>query len=344
MLFLAGAAPVFADGRPGSVEWSDGRKLAGAISLTDGKDLRLSANDQLVSIPLEEVKQIVFAPEKEEMWEGFYFPNAGQTTQVKTGEVYPIRYLKTEITLANGQTLEGHLYTTTFYVETDDTTEKVVVLAKQTGPDKSKLSDLVYPTTIRFDGGAAPASVQLDLTSAGFPAMQPPVVVTRPDLVLAPTLQSGTQPIWTVPVADPGQVFFSVQAADGFHVAWPALDADPDLVEATQAGLKAMRDFYDDRKMLGCVGDADSGDIESLVMMRRVGTTVSIGQGQVPWSLVILGWKYDPDAKKVTLLHRAMLGIGREDAKTPLPAVLKEPELFSDLSAIKQPTGSGPTP
>ena len=84
-----------ADGRTGAVTWSDGHRESGQISLTPGKDLRMFTGAGQVSLKLDEVKEIHFKPEKEEMWEGFYFPNAGQATQVKTGEVYPIRYLKT---------------------------------------------------------------------------------------------------------------------------------------------------------------------------------------------------------------------------------------------------------
>src|SRR5271156_1681793 len=168
ILFLSqGAAQ--AAGRAGSVEWSDGRKQAGAISLTPGKDLRLFTSTEPVSLSLDEVKEIRFKPEKEEMREGFYFPTPGQATQAKTGEVYPVRYLQTEITLADGKVVEGHLMTTTFYVENDDATEKVVVMAKQTGADGQKLADLAYPTLIRFDAGAPSAgSSQIDLTQAGF--------------------------------------------------------------------------------------------------------------------------------------------------------------------------------
>ena len=112
LMLLAVSGVALADGRPGAVEWSDGHQVTGVISLTAGKDLHVFTTTSQVSIALDEVKVIRFTPEKEEMWEGFYFPNAGQATQVKTGEVYPIRYLQTQITLANGQVIKGHLFTT----------------------------------------------------------------------------------------------------------------------------------------------------------------------------------------------------------------------------------------
>jgi hypothetical protein len=331
-----------ADGRAGAVEWSDGHKVAGAISLTPGKNLRLFTKDTPVTLSLDEVKEIRFTVEKEQMWEGFYFPNAGQATQVKTGEVYPIRYLQTQITLENGQVVEGHLFTTVFYVEPDDgQTEKVVVMAKQTGANGQKLTDLLYPTVIRFDAGAANAgSAQIDLTQAGFVPTQPPVIMMQPDLAQPPMEQTPGKPIWMVPTDDPRKLLFSVEAADGIHVAWPDAEPDPSVKQAVDAGLKAMRDFYDTRTLLGCFCDADAEDVYSLVMMKRLGKTVN-GDGSpgdpniIPWSLVILRWKYDANQKKVTLLNRVLLKIGRTEGNSAPPAVFKQPELLRDISGSK---------
>ena len=330
-----------AGGRPGAVEWSDGRKLAGAISLTPGKTLRIFTDTAQVSLVLAQVKEIRFKPEKEEMWEGFYFPNAGQATQVKTGEVYPIRYLQTQITLADGKIIEGHLFTTTFYVEPDDgQTEKVVLMAKQSGANGQKLTDLVYPTAIRFDAGANPGSSQVDLTRAGLPNVQPPVIVARPDLTLLPVQQTDGKSIWTVPAENPGQLLFSVEAADGIHVAWPETEADAPRQQAVETALKVMQDFYDTRTSLGSFADVDAGDIYSLVMMKRLGKSVNpdgtpSSPNIKPWSLVILRWKYDPDEKKATLLNRVLLKIGRTEGNSPPPVVLKQPELLKDISASK---------
>jgi hypothetical protein len=340
-MILACCGVARADGRAGAVEWSDGHKLAGAISLTPGKDLRVFTSTAQVSLSLDEVKEIRFTPEKEEMWEGFYFPNAGQATQVKTGDVYPIRYLQTHITLVNGQVVEGHLFTTVFYVENDDGAQKVVVMAKQTGANGQKLADLVYPTVIRFDAGAANAgSAQIDLTQAGFAEMQPPVIVARPDLSSPPAQQAEGKPIWTVPVSDFGKLLFSVEAVDGIHVAWPDAEVDPAMKQAVETGLKVMRDFYDTRTLLGCFGDAGAGDVYSLVMMKRLGKSVN-GDGSaadpniIPWSLVMLRWKYDPEQKKATLVNRVLLKIGRTEGNSAPPVVFRQPELLKDISGSK---------
>ncbi len=341
ILLLACAGVACADGHPGTVEWSDGHQVVGAISLTSGKDLRVFVGDAQVSFQLGQVKEMIFTPEKEMLWEGFYFPNAGQATQMKTGEVYPIRYLHTQITLGNGQTVEGHLMTTVLYVETDDATEKVVIMAKQSGTNGEKLTDLLYPAAIRFAGGATSAnSAVIDLTQAGWTGIQPPVILAQPDLTLLLVRQTEGKSIWTVPADDPGKIFLSVRAADGIHVAWPKATVNADTEQAVATGLKVMRDFYDSRASLGSFAGGDGTDIYSLVMMKRVGQSVDgngtrISAGVTAWSLVLLRWKYDADQKKVTLLNRAMLAIGRIDGNSPEPKVFMEPELLRDISATK---------
>ena len=340
MLACSGAARAD-DARAGSVEWSDGHRLAGAISLTPGRSLHLFTGTGQVAVSLDEVKEIHFTSEKEEVWEGFYFPNAGQATRVKTGEIYPICYLQTEITLADGRVVVGYLFTTALYVETDDTTKKVVLAAKLTGAYGQKLADLVYPALVSFDAGAASGgSSQIDLTQAGFVLLHPPVILAQPDLAQPPMEQAPGKPIWTVPVADPGKIIFAVGAADGIHVTWPGTEADPAVRQTVKGALKVMQDFYDTRTLLGCFAGGDGSDIYSLVMMKRMGKSVEADGSPsnpniIAWSLIMLRWKYDPEQKKVTLLNRVGLATGHAENSSPLPAVFKEPELLKDISGKK---------
>ena len=337
LLVAFAAVGARAGGRPGVIEWSDGHKQSGDISLTDGKSLRVFTSAAQVTLTLDQVKEIDFTAEKEQMWEGFYFPNAGQATQVKTGEVYPIRYIKSQVTLGSGQVVEGHLNTTVFYIENDDGTQKVVVLAKQTGANGEKMADLIYPTAIRFNAGtASTASAQIDLTAAAFPGAKPPVIVTRPDLSFVSAQPVAGKPVWTVATDDPAKLFFSVEAGDGIHVAWPDAAPDPAMQAAAETGLSAMRDFYDTRTTLACTSDAAAGDIYTLNLLKRLGKSLDGGgnatpQGVIPWSLVILRWKYDADQKKATLLNRALLKIDRETGQTPVPRISVEPALWHGI-------------
>ena len=127
-----------AGARPGTVTWSDGRTITGDLTLTPGKQLKLFTSGAPVEFPLAEVKEIRFTPEKEQMAQGFYFPNAGQATQAKTDDIYPVRYLHAQFTMPDGRVLEGHLFTTVLYVQ--NTGRGVRVQATETAADIRNLA------------------------------------------------------------------------------------------------------------------------------------------------------------------------------------------------------------
>jgi hypothetical protein len=352
-LGLLGSATALADARPGTVVWSDGHKDTGDISMLPGKDLRIfTTNGSPFQIQLDEVREMRFTPTNEQMWKGFYFPNAGQSTIAYTGEVYPLREITSEITLNNGKVLDGHLFTTALYVENDAGTEKIVLVSKQTGTNGQKLTDLLYPTDIRFDAGAAsPGTSQIDLTQANLSMTKPPVFVSRPDLSPLPALQTDGKPVWSVPLGDPTMLFFSVQAADGVHVAWPADPpsgpaVDPDIQQAAQTMVKVMNDFYDTRTLLGCF--ADSNDVYSLIAMKRLGDTADIEANQIPWAVEIFHSKYDPDKKQIVAqLNSSTLAVGNAPRSGQPPPVIKEPGFLRDVTAVPASapaTASTPSP
>ena len=317
--------------RPGTVSWSDGKKTAGDLTLTPGKQLKLFTSGQPVEIPLEECKNLRFTPEKENTEHGFYFPEAGQTAKKMTGDVYPTRYIHTAITLPDGKVIEGHLFTCVLYVQADDgTAQKAVLEAKQTGQDGQKVEDIPFITAIDFTDAAGGEST-LDLSKENIPGAQTPIVVSKPDLAPVSLQAGASAQTWSLPAPDPAKLVLSVQAPDGFHVAWPAQEADPATVAAVQVGLKNMQDFYDTRTLLGTMIDDD--EIYSLTMLSRKGAMYDTAAGVVPWSLVVLHWKFDPTNTKVNLVNRASMGMGRASNSGPPPPVLKSTSLLGDISA-----------
>jgi hypothetical protein len=343
---LACVVPVRADGRPGTITYSDGHTLTGGLLLSPGKELRVYTSDTVaVTLSLEQVKEMRIKVEKEEMRKGYYFPNPGQATQAETGDVYPVRYLSVEVALADGKTIAGHLMTTMLYCENDDGTQKVPLMAKITGEDKQKIDDLVYAQDIRFDSGAAAGGTQIDLTQAGFSPKNKPVILAKPTLAPLPAAQVDGKQVWVVASDHPESVLFAVGAADGIHVAWPMDptppdNSDPTLKSIVEAALVQMHDFYDSRTLLDSVREDE--DVYALVMLKRVGSMIDAGghpvtNGMVPWNVVVMHFNYDAAAKKVTLLDRATLAVGRAEGNSPVPAVLKQPELLRDISARTSP-------
>jgi hypothetical protein len=341
-VLLACAAPLRADGRPGTITYSDGHTLTGGLLLSPGKELRIYTSDTVaVTLSLDQVKEMRIKVEKEEMRKGFYFPNPGQATQAETGDVYPVRYLSAEIVLEDGKALAGHLLTTMLYCENDDGTQKVPLMAKITGEDKQKIDDLVYAQDIRFDSSVeATGGTEIDLTQAGISPKSKPVILAKPTLVALPATQIEGKQAWTVASDHPENVLFAVEAADGIHVAWPSAEAAPEVRKAVQAALANMHDFYDSRTLLAST--VEESDVYSLAMLKRVGSMVNgdgtpVTNGMIPWDVVVLHFDYDAEAGKVTLLNRTTLAVGRAYNNSPLPAVLKQPELLRDISARTKP-------
>lgn len=321
--------------RPGTVTFSDGKTMTGDLTLTPGKQLKLFTSGLPIEFPLSEVKEIRMLPEKEQMAEGFFFPNAGQATKEKTGDVYPVRYLRAQVTMPDGKVLEGHLFTTVLYVQNDDGARKVVLEAKQTGADGQKIADIPYPSRIQFTDTAA-GLCRLDLSQVNFPGAKDPVVVARPDLPPVALEAGATPKVWTLPTPDPQKLVFSIEAADGIHVAWPAQEADPAVIASVQNGLKTLQDYYDTRTLLGTFAEGE--DAYSLVMMSRKASSVGMDAATTPWSLVILRWNIDADTHKATLLNRAPFTIGRADHGAALPPVLKDPALLRDMGLVTEAT------
>ena len=161
------------------------------------------SDTKAVSLALAQIRALRFKVEKEEMRRGFYFPNAGQATQAPTDDVYPVRYLTAEIALADGTTITGHLMTTTLYVEGADNTQKVVLMAKIDRPGRAEDAMTWFTRReIRLEEAAVPgASVQIDLSQAGFAARQPPVIFQKPE----PGIAGGNAGRWQVDLDGAGR-------------------------------------------------------------------------------------------------------------------------------------------
>lgn len=318
--------------RNGTVEWSDGKKASGALSLSPGKDFRLFTSDTQVSVRIEDLKEIRFTPEKEEIREGFIFPEPGKAAKEKTGDVYPVRYFKTQLTLINGKVLEGHLFTTVLYLEGEDNTQKVVLLAKLTGKNGEKVEDIIYPSVISFDPvPASTAACLIDLSDSTLPEIQKIVSFTLPDLTL---LHIDPVPdkknTWRVPFGDASRILYTLACKDGYHAAWPS-HTNPEIQKAVQDALNVMEDFYDVHEIVACYTDEDNGDVFSLTMLKRMGKTHSFSTDKKPWSLVVLRWKYDPDEKKATLLNRAQIDIGRVEGEQTFPKIFLDADLLKQI-------------
>jgi len=329
LLLLCGLTAARAQDRAGTIEFSDGTTLAGNLSLTPGSQFKLQAGPDVRVFGLDRVQEIRFAPEREAMERAWRFPNAGQTAKEYFGDPYPVRYLKATVTLADGEELSGHLYTTVIYVTTDSGAQKVILPAKQQGKEDETFRALVYPARISFDDSATATAGTVKLKLPGLGAAPEVVALTRGGLVRlkAKPLDAAEFELPS-PLGQP--VFLAAKSGSKIIVGWPKT-ADRKVLARVNAALANSEDFFDDRRILGAVEDATNSEIYSLVLaVRRGGTTLDETRSQ-PWRIEIYRWKQD-DQGQIMLAGRNYFFRGIDEKGEAPPAI----ELSEILWQIRQ--------
>ncbi len=314
--------------RVGEVEFSDGKVLAGKLSLTAGSELRLHVGNQVRSLALDRVREIRLSPEKETLERHYRFPEAGKTTREFTGDPYPVRELQTTVTLVGGETLTGHLYTTVVYVEGEDGAQKVILPAKQTGDEGQTLKTLVYPARIFF-GDTPPATetaLTLHLKMPGVTAGSQVAALTRGTLTRLEGKPGKAVSEFQLPSPLGKELFLGVRNGGKILVGWPK-EADDKILASVRAALPNSEDFFDDRRLLGVFRDATNNDIYSLLLAVRKGKTTLPQARSQPWCLEIYRWKTDEAGQRLMLAGQGYLFRGIDAKEETPPAV----ELSGDL-------------
>jgi hypothetical protein len=336
LLVLGAGASADAQARQGKVEFSDGATLAGNISLTPGSELKIQAGKDIRVLALDQVREIRLTAEREEMQRKWRFREAGQTAKEFFGEPYPERSLQTTVTLADGATLSGHLYTTVLYVEGEDGTRKVILPAKQTGNEGDSFKSLVFPARISFADATAPAeaTVTLRVKWPGLAAATQIAALTRGELVRLEATRDGAAGDFKMPSPLGHEIFLALKTGGRIVVGWPALPDAKALAQVRQA-MANSEDFFDQRRVLGAVRDPAGADIYSLVFAARKGKTTLEETRSQPWRLEILRWKTEEGSERLMLAGQGYLFRGIGAASEAVPAV----ELSDKLWRIRKDGG-----
>jgi len=336
---------------PGSraaVYFSDGKVLTGKISLTPGRSFKLNipkagklkTTDMVTGENLqygkvrrftfEPVQEIRFYPEKEQMHRQWKFiektkydkktAKADYSPAAKAyfGEPYPLRYLAATVIFNSGESLQGHLYTATVYLETEEKTYKLVLRSKQRGKAGSTLDDLVYVRRIKLldEGKHIAAKTEVKFTDMRFGPNDAVQAVTKESLTPVPTKITGKDTC--VVESAFGEEFYLAARKDGrYIVGWPK-EHDKELFALAQDHLKRHRDFYNDKQLLAVLGplqNKNGSEVLTLVNLRRKVAPTHFGKigGEwdkqlqtvvEPWRLSIWRWKYDQVNQELALSSR----------------------------------------
>jgi len=347
--------------RLAAVYFSDGKVLTGKISLTPGRSFKLNipkagklkTTDMVTGedvqygkvrrFTFEPVREIRFYPEKEQMHRQWKFiektkydektakADYSPAAKAYSGEPYPLRYLAATVIFNSGESLQGHLYTATVYLETEEKTYKLVLRSKQRGKAGSTLDDLVYVRRIKLldEGKRIAAKTEVNpppvwrvkFTDMRFGPNDAVQAVTRESLTPVPTKITGKDTC--VVESAFGEEFYLAARKDGrYIVGWPK-EQDKELFALAQDHLKRHRDFYNDKQLLAVLGPHFAGPLQNkngsevltLVNLRRKVAPTHFGKigGEwdkqlqtvvEPWRLSIWRWKYDQVNQELALSSR----------------------------------------
>ena len=323
---LACARAAAEEPRPGTVQWSNGETVTGAIAPVPGTTLQFHDGKTLLTLDFARLRELRLVPEKETLERQFRMPEAGKAFREESGAPYPLRQFKVQVVLTSGETANGHLYTAAFTVDpggSDDPAappvprRKVILLAKQQGKPGDAFSSLVYPSRISFsDAGAAPA--QPLAVRVADPAVEELAAVTRDGLALLESTR--TMPgRFSIASGLGAELFLATRAGTRITVGWPA--ADPLLVARMTTALSDAADFFDDRRLLGVWRAEGALDVFTLVLLwRRSAVTGAPGH---PWQVGLMRWHRESDepAARVMLAGRGELFRGLAETAAELPQV-----------------------
>ncbi len=305
----------------GSVQFSDGRELHGAVELAE--PLRIALGDATRVLAQDQVAAIELTPVSEAMDQGWRFAQPGQPKKVPVGKPYPVRHLEAVVTTCDGARTRGHLVATVCWISVgDDQRERVIIPAKQSGEEGQTLADLVYPVRVVVRP-SAPAAHQGALALAGgaAPALEA-ALLTLPALERVELTGGG--PRWALGVPAEAPMALACRRADGWHVAWPGTAASADRAQAATA-VEAAQDFLDERRLLGAWSPGPA-QLFALVLAIRQGPTTLPGPRK-PWRLEVWRWARDQD--RVLWAGRNYLARGLYANAQELPRVVLESAWWS---------------
>jgi hypothetical protein len=190
------------------------------------------------------------------------------------------------VTFESGESLQGHLYTTTIYLKTKDKTLRWVLRSKEQGKEGQSLDDLVYVEHIRMldPQKDMAAQVQVKLTGVKLGPKDAVQALTRESMTPVQTKITGQD---TCVVASTfGEDFYLALRQNGkYIVGWPA-QKDAELFALAQDHLKRTRDFYNERQLLGATLSSNGREVLTLVNLQGAAPTTSksagVGKGRGP--------------------------------------------------------------
>ena len=286
------------------------------FSMDKVKSIRLEPRPDLASRekPAERM-------ERKWKWEELAEYGGGASNEKEfIGEPFPVRELQAVVTFNNGKTLRGALTKDAIYIypEGSFTAKKFILRKKEKGEEGQSLDDLVHVKSIRFleEGRQFPKAHRLTFQKMKPDQSSEAWAISRQTLTrLEPEPVSGKSDTVKISGAYGEGLFLAVRHDDGYVVGWKD-HADDALWKTSRRHLKEMRDYYNERKLLGVRRVGDSNDVLTLVRYRRHVPEMSAREKQpekfdLPkdssmeyWRIGVWRWRHHPRTDDMILVNR----------------------------------------
>ncbi|MBN2064288.1 MAG: hypothetical protein JW745_05755, partial [Sedimentisphaerales bacterium] len=350
-------------GRQAVLYYSDGSVLSGELTLASGSQLKCNipesgdiyTSDMVTGEPvrygkvrrfgLDSISKIEFFVQKEELIRKWRFGSQtaydrataeadySPAEKLYSGEYYPVRYLAAVVAFNGGEVIAGHIYSAVAYLDDGSRVVKISLLSKSRGLEGQSLDDLVYVQCIKFvdAGKSVQPAVEFKPEGMVFQPGDKCYALSFDSLVSLPASVDVADGIITVESSLGEGVMLAIGRENRFIVGWPTCH-DDELLALAGEYVAMLRDFYNERQLVGIWHDKQRGQLLTLVNLRRRFADTNFGEiggewdkqrGSIvePWRLSVWRWLYDKENRKLTLIGRGSFCREIKEPSEPVPAV-----------------------
>lgn len=247
-------------------------------------------------------------------------PDQLSSEKVYIGDPFPVRELQAVVTFTSGEVLAGSLDRTAVYIypEGEFAARRFIIRSEERGGEGEKFDDLLHVESIRFleEGRQFHANQYIRFSKALPDDLESVWAVTHRTLTPVATEQvPGSRD--TVEISGTyGEGFYiAVKKGGEYHIGWRNR-ADERLYRSAERHLRDLRDYYNERRLLGVCDLEGSHDVLTLVILRR-----HVAEGSATerhperygldadsslefFRLAVWRWRYDPESGLMVLMKR----------------------------------------
>jgi len=272
-----------------------------------------------------------------------------EAPKVYLGEPYPVRELQAVVTFTSGEVLQGALSRCAIYIYPEDsfTAERFIVRSQERGEEGEDFDDIVHVEEVRFieEGAQFDAKHTIQFKASVPDGLESVWALTRETLApLSPEPVSGSND--TVEVGGAYGESFSVAIKKNgvYYIGWNE-QATEQMYEVAAKHVKELRDFYNERELLGVYDIEGSHDVLTLLRLRRTDAHILIdsdehhdfeGTGnKEPYRISVLRWRFNADDNSMALVRRGSFFRKHIHESKPTPRGVPTEALWSGIEGTK---------